>query len=198
MKSIRVFLTTTLIGGMVVILPIAILFFVLNWIFNILIGIIDPLTSIIPYSQNMHEFLVNVIAVFIIILFSFLVGLFVKTRIGKTLFGLIEEYLFHQIPFYKTIRETIQQLIGNKKMPFSKIVLATPFGNETKMTGFITDEHADGSFTVFIPTGPNPTSGSIFHLQPHQLEILDVPVEMGMRTILSCGTGSTQLFAKRK
>ena len=86
------------------------------------------------------------------------------------------------------------QFIGRKQSPFSKVALVQLFENQTKATAFVTDEHPDGSFTVFVPTGPNPTSGQIFHLQGQYVHPVDVRVDDAMRSIISCGAGSTKLI----
>ena len=36
-----------------------------------------------------------------------------------------------------------------KKTPFSQVALVQLFGNETMVSAFVTDSHADGTFTVF-------------------------------------------------
>jgi len=47
-----------------------------------------------------------------------------------------------------------------------------------------------------VPTGPNPTSGMIYHLPAEQVEILpNIKVDSAMRTVISCGAGSDELFA---
>ena len=91
-------------------------------------------------------------------------------------------------------KETVGQFIGNKESPFSSVALAQIFGNETLVSAFITDKHADGSYTVFVPTGPNPTSGNIFHLEAKYVYKIDVSVEDAMRSIISCGAGSAKLL----
>jgi uncharacterized membrane protein len=61
------------------------------------------------------------------------------------------------------------------------------------MTGFITDEHANDFYTVFVPTGPNPTNGFIFHVKAHQITEIDVSVEEAMKAIISVGAGSKNI-----
>jgi uncharacterized membrane protein len=63
-------------------------------------------------------------------------------------------------------------------------------------TCFITDTHEDGSYTVFMPTGPNPTSGLIYHLEGQYVHLVDIPVQDAMRTIISCGAGSEKLISQ--
>jgi uncharacterized membrane protein len=74
------------------------------------------------------------------------------------------------------------------------VALAQIFGNSTLVTCFVTDSHDDGSFTVFVPTGPNPTSGLIYHLEGQYVHPVKVPVQDAMRSVISCGAGSGKLL----
>lgn len=65
------------------------------------------------------------------------------------------------------------------------------------MTAFVTEQHVDGSYSVFVPTGPNPTSGNIYHLKKKYVHLVDVSVEDAMRSIISCGAGSGKLLKQR-
>ena len=81
-------------------------------------------------------------------------------------------------------------------MPFTDVVLVDVFSNGTRMTGFITDEHASGNLTVFVPTGPNPTNGFIFHVTKEQVTRLDADIRTddAMRTIIGVGVGSSSVM----
>ncbi len=72
--------------------------------------------------------------------------------------------------------------------------LAQIFCNETLVTCFITDKHDDGTYTLFVPTGPNPTSGNIYHVKSKYVHPITSPTEDVMRTIISCGGGSDILL----
>ena len=61
------------------------------------------------------------------------------------------------------------------------------------MTGFITDDQGE-ILTVFVPTGPNPTSGNIYHLPREKVYRTTTAVDSGMRSIISCGAGSSEIF----
>jgi uncharacterized membrane protein len=195
MKRLETFIKTTLLGGFVVILPVAVLVGVLSWVFNFITQKIQPITNLILAKSDLREIVADLIALVIILAACFFVGLLVKTRLGGYIYKIIEAHTLIKIPGYRLIKETILQFLGDKKSPFSSVALANIFGNETLVTAFITDEHEDGSFTVFIPTGPNPTSGNIYHLQEKYVHKIDVSVEMAMKSIISCGAGSQELLS---
>ena len=71
------------------------------------------------------------------------------------------------------------------------------FGSGTLMTGFITDDQGE-ILTVFVPTGPNPTSGNIYHVPKDNVLRTKAAVDTGMKTIISCGAGSNEIFEALK
>jgi len=128
----------------------------------------------------------------------FLVGIVVKTKLGTWFFHFIEEKILKVAPGYTLIKETILQFLGNKKPPFSSVALVQMYGNDTLFTAFITDSHDDGSYTVFVPTGPNPTSGYICHLKGKYVHEINVKVDVAMRSVIGCGSGSSKLIEAYK
>ncbi len=133
-----------------------------------------------------------------IILACFFLGAFVRTKLGKYLYRVFEEKIMKVAPGYNLIKETVIQFLGGKKAPFSQVAIVQLFGpgTDTYVSAFITDSHPDGSYTVFIPTGPNPTSGNICHVSGDYVFPVEAPVEDTMRSIISCGAGSSSLIEK--
>ncbi|VAX36817.1 Uncharacterized membrane anchored protein MROS_1280 [hydrothermal vent metagenome] len=196
MNKIKSFFITTFLGGVTVILPVAILLAVFGWLFNFITGLIQPLTNVFLANSDFSEILADGIVILIILAICFFVGVFIRTSVGKWFYTIIEANLLKALPGYTLIKETVLQLIGNKKSPFSSVALAQIFDNDTLVTCFVTEEHDDGSFSVFVPTGPNPTSGNIYHLKKENVHPIDVSVEDAMRSIISCGAGSDRLIKK--
>ena len=196
MRNLKVFIRTTFLGGFLVVLPIVILLIVLNWLFETLTGYIKPITNILIETARFNEFAAAFFALLLIILVFFLVGLVIKTEIGKITFKNFEQKFLRRVFGYKIIKETVLQIFGEEKQLFKAVALVKIFGNETRMTAFVTDEHDDGSYTIFIPSGPAPTGGFVYHVMKEQIQIVDVPVEQALRTILSLGAGSKKLFEK--
>lgn len=198
MKRVRIFINNCLIGGIVVILPLIISLYFLKWFMGVILGVIQPMTGLLIEQTHIQKPLAQGLIILTIIMIFFFIGLAVKTRIGRFFLNLTERVFLKSIPGYKLFSETIKQLFDKDKKPFSSVALVKPFGNETMQTGFITDTHADGTCTVFVPCGLNPTSGAIYHLGSEDVKPLDVPVESAMRTIIGCGTGSRSLIKNIK
>jgi len=193
MEKFKSFLKTSIIGGVVVILPMFIFIMVFKWLFGWVTDIIQPLTDLIVTKSNMSKIIADALVIAVILISCFIIGIIVKTKIGKFIHENLESRILKIAPGYNTIKEIVMQLIG-KKIPFASVALVRIFENDTLMTAFITDTHADGSYTVFIPTAPNPTSGFIYHIKNEYIQHVNIPVEEAMRSIITCGAGSKKIL----
>ncbi len=185
---------TTLIGGIAVILPLALLITIFRFTWNFIVGLLVPMRGLFDFTNGLEVWMIDLISFSIIITAFFFIGLFVRTNIGNNIFRGIEKISLEQIPLYTTLRDTVQQFLGKKKSSFLQVVLVDVFNTDTLMTGFVTEIMDNGFYTVFVPTGPNPTNGFIFHVKKEQLTFINTKPEDAMRTIIGVGTGSAILF----
>jgi len=195
MSKMKRFIKTSLLGGIAVILPITILVLLFKWIFDLVGRIIQPLTSLLVAASHFKELAADIIVVGVILSGCFLVGAIVRTKIGGYIQGKIDDRLSRLVPGYSTIKLTVTQFFERKSAPFSSVALVRGFDDETLMTAFITDTHPDGSYTVFVPCGPNPTTGYILHMKKEHVHPVPVTTEEALRSVISCGAGSKPIVA---
>lgn len=198
MSRIKKFIKTTLLGGIGILLPVLLTAFFLTWLFDIITGIISPITKVLVEQERFHQSFADGLVILIIIILCFIVGLVIKTQVGHFIHDTVEKRILKIMPGYTLFRSTIKQFLGQKKSPFSRVALVQPYGNSTLMTGFITDEHPSGYYTVFVPSALNPTTGFIFHIEKENVTLVDVSVEDTMRSIITCGSGSCKLLNQLK
>ncbi len=195
LRRLRRFFLTSVIGGVAVVLPITIFIALLRFIVSFTSGILAPLRPLFPFSRDVADWLIDLLSFSIVITLFFMIGLVVRTQYGNKAISRFEERWLMQLPFYSVLRETVRQFFGGKKAPFSQVVLCDPFGSGMLMTGFVTDDElGHGYLTIFVPTGPNPTNGFIFHVPEDKVYFVNTRSEDAMRTIIGVGTGSRVLF----
>ncbi|UTW45988.1 DUF502 domain-containing protein [bacterium SCSIO 12696] len=188
------------IGGVMVLLPVVILAAAFRWLFVLITGWIQPLTNLVIANNQLPELLADLIVIAIILLLCFLVGTLVSTRLGAWAHRVFDRYLLKLAPGYRMVKDVIAQFFGDaSKSPFAngEVARAKIFGPQspTTVSALVTSRHANGDYTVFVPTGPNPTSGNMYHLKPDQVELRpDIKLEDMMRTIIACGAGSGDLY----
>ena len=197
-KRVQRFLRTTLIGGVVALAPLTLIILLFRWVINLIGRSLTPLVNTIlqdPDPNPYVKFAIYLLTFSAILLFFFIIGLAVRTRLSRFMDRFEDHYLL-RIPGYKLAKETVQQFFGKNRSFFKEVVLVDIFNSGVLMTGFITDDQGD-IISVFVPTGPNPTSGNIYHLQKERVLRTTASVDVGMKTIISCGAGSAEVFAKK-
>ena len=187
------YINTTIIGGLAAVLPLVLIVILIRWIVNLIGKILEPLVNLFNTDSKYLVLAIYLIAVISILLLFFLLGWFVQTRIGNFLRNVVEGKYLMKFPGYKTAKEIVMQFFGGSRSFFSEVVLVDIFNSGTLMTGFITDDQGE-IITVFVPTGPNPTSGNIYHVRKDKVIKTNATVDSGMRSIISCGAGSSDLF----
>ena len=111
MNAVLNFLKVTLIGGLLVLLPIWLAVVVLLKVFNGAMALVRPLANMFPQTL-VHQ---DAAAVIILILISFLVGLAIRTKTGIRLREWLTSHLFEHLPGFSLWRGVARQLAGDRK-----------------------------------------------------------------------------------
>ncbi len=192
-KRVRNFFRTTFLGGLVALLPLSLVVILFRWIIGLVEKYLGPLIGLVETDSQLYKLALYLMALIGIFLLFFLIGLIIRTSWGNFLRNGLEKRYLMKIPGYKMVRETVTQFFGKNRSFFREVVLVDLFNSGTLMTGFITDDQGE-IITVFVPTGPNPTSGNIYHVPAAKVTKTTAQVDAGMKTIISCGAGSTEVF----
>lgn len=203
MQGFNNFIKKSVIGGLLVISPAVIIFFAFRWAFYTVSDLIQPLTTPLTHWVSAPDPIIDLLVILLILLGCFIVGNLVTTGTGKWLHDRFDNTLAKLAPGYRLVKDIINQFFGDtSNSPFSKgpVVKARLYGAEvpTEVLGIVTSKHSNGWYTIFVPTGPNPTTGFIYQLSPELVVILpDIKVEEALKTIIACGSGSRELLDKQ-
>lgn len=198
------FVRRALVGGLLILLPLAIISFFFRWVYQTLSGIISPFTQIFVNTFGLPQIVADLIVLMSLVLICFAIGSLAATRFGAWTWRWFEERVMMHVPGYRTVREITSQLLGeNQDSPFKRGEVARVwlYGRDldVSVTALVTSRHPNGQLTVFVPTGPNPTSGFIYHVCADLVELRpDIGVDQLMKTVLSCGAGSGAMWAREK
>lgn len=202
MEYSKQYLIKTFLAGLVLLLPLMIMAVVFGWVFNLITSALQPVTSLVVRFTGIPELASDLLVILGILGGIFLIGSIARTTVGSWLQPQIDSSIQRVAPGYRMIREIVQQLFGDRdNSPFAhgSVALVQIYGESVNITvtAIVTSYHDNGYCTVFVPTGPNPTSGFIYHVHPDLLEMRpDIRVESALRTVIACGTGAGKLFGE--
>lgn len=184
--------------GLAILLPIALTFWILNLIVNLLTApFIGLMEGIFNYYHVAHEhfwihFLSKLLVLVTLVALVFLAGLFARLLFLVPLFKLGDQ-LLHKVPLfnkvYKAAQDVVHSLFSEEKTSFSQVVLV-PFPNSKGLSiGLISSKNhpTKHKVSVFVPGTPNPTMGFMLLFREDQIIPLDLKVDEALKFVVSCG-----------
>lgn len=191
MRSVIDFVKTTLIGGLLVILPLVLIAFLIKNGVSAIHPLLAPVISLLP-SGIPFPGLVALVLEFLVLIFGcFVIGLAFRTRMGKQVTGIVESRVFNKFPGYVLLRSLTRGVLGDKETIHFKVALTEM--EDGLVPSFIIEEHPD-HYTVFVPASPSPTSGAIYIFRREMVHVVDVPISQAIGCITRLGAGSAKLL----
>jgi len=189
MKQARPFVVTALISGLITVVPVYLAVLLLLKAMKSVLGLVSPFARLLP------EWLpaANILALLLLLIVCFLVGVAVRTAAGRAARKRLEESLFSRLPGFSLLRSLTQQLTGRGDEKVWKPALVEI--EDALVPGFIIEELEDGRLTVFVPSVPTPLAGAVYILDRDRVHALDIPFTQAVSTISRWGAGSGELVA---
>jgi uncharacterized membrane protein len=202
LRRIEFHLRTRLVAGLLAIIPLAVTFIVLRFIFTFLEDLVQPLFKALLGRT------IPGLGIASLIVLLYIAGLIATNVIGGRILAVGHRFL-ERIPVVRTIytvaRQATDAFSGSNARKYSRVVLLDYPRQGIKTLGLVTGTLKDDSghplLAVYIPTTPNPTSGYLALVPEEQVTPTDLTVEEAMRVIVSGGILTPKTIpndAKRK
>lgn len=187
MKNAVAFIGRCVLAGLLVILPIYLALLLLLKGIASAGQLVRPFTQLLPESLPAQQ----ILSVLLVLVICFVIGLAVRTRLGKLARGRLERSVFERIPGYELLRSLTLQVAGEKNDGIWKPALVEI--EEALVPGFIIEAFEDGRYTVFVPSVPTPFAGAVYVLDAHRVHPVDVPFTEAVKVITKWGSGARGL-----
>ena len=187
------FVKTTVIGGLVVIVPLAIIAFVVGDTVHTLIEVTKPLTTDFPFGPFVNAMLAVLVAVLVIVAICFVAGFLLSTFWGRTAKNWLEKKVLERVPMYSTLRGLTQRFAGMEDADYP-VVEADLYGSESRVLGVLVDELADGRKVVYVPSSPMVTIGQLHILGASHVTETDLSMAETIGCLSQMGLESRKLF----
>ncbi|HXV24203.1 MAG TPA: hypothetical protein VED46_08085 [Alphaproteobacteria bacterium] len=184
MKTLAEFTKTTLIGGLLIILPIYLSVLLLAKAVTGLLALMRPVTAQIPASVQFRQ----VLAILLIAAACFIAGLIVRTGPGLRAKNAFERAILEKLPGYTLLRGLAGRVTGRADEPAFAPALVEI--EEALVPALIVEELEDGSYTVLVPSVPTPMAGALYILPRERVHPVDVPFTKALAVFTKWGTGA--------
>ena len=187
MKS---FLRDTFLGGLFVVIPLTLVAMLVHRVYEILNAALAPLEAWLPIRPafpGMWAMLVLVVLCFVAGLLLRLPGMEGASRAGKTMLARV-------FPPARTLLGIEQALQGGE----SGMHAAFLETDDGLAPAFVLEKMDDGSATVFLPSSPRASEGTILVVPASRVHRLDASIAQVIRCVSQRGYGASELLKRRQ
>ena len=186
-----------IVTGLLVLIPL----FLTGWVLLTLMRWTDRALRLIPLAyrpENLLGFSIPGLGLILTIAIVFLIGALVANVAGRKFLS-VGERILEKIPllrwFYFSSKQILEAIFVSGQDSFRRAILVEYPRKGIYSIGFVTgDAGGDfkkhvptSSFTVFVPTTPNPTSGYLIVVPKEDAIPLEWSVDEAFRVIISAG-----------
>ncbi len=195
-----------LIAGLLVWIPLAITF----WLLDVIVSTMDQTLLLLPTSWRpdaLLPFHIPGIGLLMSLLIVLATGVLAANIIGERLLRWWHG-LLNRIPIVRSIYSSVKQisdtLLATRGQSFRKVVMIE-FPQRGQWTlGFVVGPPgatiaaatAADVITVYVPTAPNPTSGYVLVVRPEEVREVDISVDDALKFHISLGVVSPRVGAR--
>ncbi len=181
------FVKTTILGGLVFMIPIVVVVAIVGKAFRIMRTVAAPLKVYIPTGTIGGIAIVNLLVILAIILVCFIAGLIASSKVSKRMYRSLDATLL-AIPGYAFIKGLTDSMSNTEEAAESFLPVLVRFDDNAQIAFEV--ERSGNNVVVYIPGAPNPWSGSVAYFNVERVKRLDMSVSQTISSIKRIGHGS--------
>ena len=181
---------TTIIGGVIFLIPFGILLAVAGKVYRVMEQLAAPLSNWVPIDRIGGIAVANLVTIGLILLLCYLAGLLASAPNARAAYRKLDAALLNVFPRYTFIKAMTQGFDTNAFAATLSPVLVQ--FDDLAQLAFEVERDAE-HVVVYLPGSPDPWSGSTVIVPPERVRRLDVELAQLVRSVRAVGRGSVGL-----
>lgn len=190
MRSLSDFLKTTIVGGIVFLLPLAIILIAVQQLLRVARQISEPIAARFADVSLLGIGIRSIIAALVLVAVAFIAGLIARTSAGRRIKDWVESSLLGGLPQYQMVKSMAAGFAQIESAEGLKPALLNV--EEAWQIGYLLEELEDGWACVFLPDSPTPMSGATLLLPRERVRPLEMTMTDAMQLVKRMGLGSAE------
>ncbi len=191
-KQILQPILTTVIGGIVFLIPLTVIIGVLGKGLVVSTKATAPIAKLLPMNSFAGFAIVQLLAIIGLFLICYVAGKLTRLAFGKAITESVESKLTLFYPRYTVIKAMTQALRSGSGGDNLNVVLAQ--FDDSAQIGFEVERGESGLVTVFLPGSPDPWSGSVVHMKASRVKALDANFHLLTKSLKAMGKGTAAVI----
>ena len=189
------FFKSALVNGLVILLPVVLVFLAIKEIFAMLVGIATPIADLFPAGTFDHVKETEIIAVLLIVGMAVILGILSKVKAGRVVGHGIEKYMLYKIPMYRMLKSLVGAFLDlESEDSFKPAMLENDSGDMEPV--YVVEDRGRPRVVVLVPWAPTAFAGSVKLVGRERIHYLNVTLDEFSLSLTHLGTGLSELLSE--
>lgn len=192
----RKFILTTVLGGVLFLIPFVLVVVLLGKGFMIMRTIAEKVDMLLPWDSVAGLPIVDVLAVLFLISCCFIAGLVARSSWARDLRNRVDDLLLQLVPGYAWIKGMTGSVSNEEAATGFKPVWIRL--DDQYQVGFEVERCEGDLVAVFLPGAPDPRTGTLSYVESDRIEDLDSSFNEVSKNFRTLGMGSAAKISQSK
>lgn len=182
---------TTILGGILFLIPLAVVSIVLGKAFQLSMLVAQPLDTIIPIESVAGVAFVNILAIILILMICFLAGVIARSGLLSSQVGKLDEFLINVMPGYAVAKGMLGSVAHDEDIARVLKPVLVRFDDYQQIAFEL--ERNESNATLFLPGSPSAWSGTTVIVDLERVQMLNLATHQAVKLLRVLGRGSLDL-----
>jgi uncharacterized membrane protein len=188
MKKSGYWFKTNFLYGLMVVIPLGVLVLLIAKVVEIL----QTVALSLKLESTVNAAFAIVVALVLLLVVCLGVGTVVRTKIGTWSFEKLEQAILRRVPGYELVGYILKGFAKEKNA--YPAVMVRLHGPGSAVFGLVMEENQNGVLTVFLPSAPAVTVGSLHVVERDRVTFLKASTPDVINSISQWGIGSRKIL----
>ncbi len=190
------FIKNALIKGLVILIPVVILYITIKEIFGMMVGLATPIADLFPEGTFDHALETEIIAALLIIGTALLLGILASIKPSRIFGSYLESKLLNTLPMYRMLKSLVSAFLNlEDEESFKPAFLRAENGSLEPV--YVVEDRSDEFSVVMSPWTPTPFAGTIKLVLSRNVELVPVTLDEFSLALTHFGLGMSDVLQKK-
>jgi uncharacterized membrane protein len=187
------FLKSAVINGLVVLIPLVLVFLAIREIIELMISVATPIADLFPVGTFDHIKETEILAALLILGTAFALGVLSKIKAGRAMGRGIEKYSLNKIPMYRMLKSLVGAFLNLENEESFKPAFINNSSGDLEPC-YVIEDRGRPRVVVLVPWAPTAFAGSVKLVPRESVQYLPVTLDEFSLSLTHLGIGMSELL----
>lgn len=191
------YLKNAIVRGLVMLIPVVIVFIVIRELLEVMIHFATPIADLFPQGTFREEDATEIIAAILIVLTALTLGIIWSIKPSRVAGEWIENRTLNRVPMYRMLKSLVAAFLNLEDEGSFKPACLKHEDNTLEPV-YVIEKHGEDMLVIMHPWTPTPFAGTVKVVPAHRVELIPATLDEYSLALTHFGLGLSEAINKGK